>query len=65
MLALYIIHRYLAIKEMAPHERVNMVPRTIIFGGKAAPGYVMAKKIIFLINTIGKVINNDSEIGGI
>lgn len=46
MLALFCIHRYLAIKEMAPTERVQMLPRTVIFGGKAAPGYDMANKII-------------------
>ena len=46
MLALYCIHRYLIIKEMAPKDRVQMLPRTIIFGGKAAPGYEMAKKCI-------------------
>jgi len=46
MLALFCIHRYLAIKEMAPTERAQMLPRTVVFGGKAAPGYDMAKKII-------------------
>jgi len=38
-------------------------PRTIIFAGKAAPGYTMAKLHIKLINDIGKKINNDKEVG--
>lgn len=36
---LYVIYRYLTIKDMTPEERSNVVPRTVIFAGKAAPGY--------------------------
>jgi starch phosphorylase len=39
------------------------VPRTIIFGGKAAPGYFMAKLIIKLITAIGDRVNHDAEVG--
>jgi starch phosphorylase len=40
-----------------------MVPRTIIFAGKAAPGYFRAKLVIKLINSIAQVVNNDPAIG--
>ncbi|NQU65832.1 MAG: glycogen/starch/alpha-glucan phosphorylase, partial [SAR324 cluster bacterium] len=41
----------------------GFVPRTIIFGGKAAPGYQRAKNIIYLINSVANLVNRDREIG--
>jgi starch phosphorylase len=51
--ALYCIHRYQWIKSLSPEARAAVVPRVVLFGGKAAPGYALAKKIIKLINSIG------------
>lgn len=57
---LHIITMYNIIKEN-PSEKI--VPRTVIFSGKAAPGYYMAKLIIKLICAIADVVNNDPDIG--
>eukprot|EP00357_Protocruzia_adherens_P001389 CAMPEP_0115014494 /NCGR_PEP_ID=MMETSP0216-20121206/26115_1 /TAXON_ID=223996 /ORGANISM="Protocruzia adherens, Strain Boccale" /LENGTH=939 /DNA_ID=CAMNT_0002384251 /DNA_START=165 /DNA_END=2984 /DNA_ORIENTATION=+ len=61
--ALYCIHRYLSIKDMTKEERQHVVPRVTFCGGKAAPGYYSAKKIIKLFNSISDVVNNDPDIG--
>ena len=53
---LYVITRYNRIKAR-PDE--HWVPRTVMFAGKAAPGYVMAKAIIRLINNVSTTINQD------
>ena len=58
-----VIHRYLTIKAMTHEERKKLAPRVSIFGGKAAPGYWMAKTIIHLINSVGAVVNNDKDVG--
>ncbi|KAK3398811.1 glycosyl transferase [Sordaria brevicollis] len=58
-----VIHRYLTLKSLSPEERKKFQPRVSIFGGKAAPGYWMAKQIIHLINAVGAVVNNDKDIG--
>lgn len=57
---LHVIHLYDRIKR---GDTANWVDRCVLIGGKAAPGYVMAKKIIKLINNVASVINNDPEVG--
>jgi starch phosphorylase len=57
---LYVIYRYLTIKEMNPEDRKKVVARTVMFAGKAAPAYVTAKHIIKLVNEVAAVVNNDS-----
>ena len=56
---LHVITLYNRIKDN-PHR--DTVPRTVIFGGKAAPGYAIAKLIIRLINAVGDVVNHDPAV---
>ncbi len=56
--ALEVVLQYFRIKN---GQTDNIVPRTVIFGGKAAPGYYMAKLIIRFINNIAEVVNNDPD----
>jgi starch phosphorylase len=57
-----VIYRYKNIKMLSPEEREDMVPRVVIFGGKAAPGYYIAKTVIKLITTVADVVNKDESI---
>ncbi len=57
---LHVVTLYNRIRDGVP---VPPVPRTVIFGGKAAPGYHTAKLIIHLINAVGDVVNNDPAVG--
>ncbi len=57
---LHVIHLYDRIKR---GDTDNWVPRCVLIGGKAAPGYAMAKKTIKLINNVANVINSDPDVG--
>jgi starch phosphorylase len=59
--ALQVIAHYLRIKN---GQAEGMAPRTVIFGGKAAPGYYMAKLIIRFINGIAETVNADPDMDG-
>ena len=58
---LNIVTQYHRLKQ---NPRLEMPPRAYIFGGKAAPGYFMAKRIIKLINAVGDTVNNDPDVNG-
>ena len=58
---LYVITRYNRIRA---NPKAPVVPRTVIFAGKAAPGYTMAKNIIKLINNVARVVNSDRTVAG-
>ncbi len=58
---LYVVHQYLRMKA---DRNYRPVPRTWIFAGKAAPGYVMAKWIIKLVNSVASVVNADPAVNG-
>jgi glycogen phosphorylase len=57
---LHVVVRYLRILD---DPRADIVPRVVIFAGKAAPGYHMAKSIIKLINNVAHTINHDARVG--
>ena len=59
--AFQILDLYYRLKD---NPDMDIVPRTFIFGGKAAPGYYRAKTVIKFINDIASLINNDEEING-
>ena len=61
LLALWVVSRYVYIKN---HKDDYVVPRTVIFGGKAAPGYYMAKEIIRFICNVAETINSDPDMDG-
>jgi len=60
--ALQVVAQYLRIKN---GDTAGMAPRTVIFGGKAAPGYAMAKLIIRFINGVADMVNADPDTEGL
>jgi starch phosphorylase len=59
---LHVIHLYDRIKR---GDTADWTPRCVLIGGKAAPGYKMAKRIIKLVNAVATVINTDPDVGGL
>jgi glycogen phosphorylase len=58
---LHVVTRY---NRMRANPAAPVVPRTVIFAGKAAPGYVLAKAVIRLINNVARVVNADAAVAG-
>ena len=56
---LHVIHLYIRIKD---GDTKNWTPRSVLIGGKAAPGYYMAKCIIKLISNVAKIVNQDESV---
>ena len=59
-----ILHVMYLYNQLKDNPNMDIVPRTFIFGAKAAAGYKRAKLTIKLINNVANVINNDKSIGG-
>lgn len=60
---LNVLHIITLYNRLKRDRNSDVTPRTFIFGGKAAPGYFMAKSIIKLINSVAEVVNSDPDIG--
>ncbi len=61
---LKVLHIITLYNQIKAKPEINIMPRTFIFGAKAAPGYFMAKLIIKLINSVAEVVNHDPDVDG-
>ena len=61
---LNVLHIVTLYNRLKKNPRAEITPRTFIFGGKAAPGYFMAKLIIKLITSVAEVVNDDPDVAG-
>ncbi len=59
---LHVIHLYDRIKR---GDTTDWTPRCVLIGGKAAPGYMMAKRTIKLVNAVAQIVNNDPDVAGL
>jgi starch phosphorylase len=59
-----VLHIITLFNRIKANPKAKITPRTFIFGGKAAPGYFMAKLMIKLINSVANVVNNDPDVDG-
>ena len=61
---LNVLHVVTLYRRLRSNPALSIPPRCVVFGGKAAPGYFMAKLIIRLINGVAEVVNNDPAVAG-
>jgi starch phosphorylase len=59
---LNVLHIATLYRRLKDNPALDIPPRAFIFGGKAAPGYFLAKRIIKLINAVAETVNNDSDV---
>lgn len=59
---LKVLHIVTLFRRLKARPETEITPRTFLFGAKAAPGYFMAKQIIKLINSVGRVVNSDPQV---
>ena len=61
---LNVLHVVTLYNRLRANPRLEVAPRCVVFGGKAAPGYFMAKLIIRLINGVAEIVNSDAAVNG-
>ncbi len=61
---LNVLHVVALYNRIIDDPNLDVTPRTVLFGGKAAPGYFMAKRLIKLVNSVAAVVNTDPRVNG-